>query len=537
MPLAQYQGLPPGARGYMIGEGQAQEAGQRNLANLTQATQLQGALQKMQLEQAWKNDIAALGPNPTDEQLAAVARKHGGANAVMADLTRRTQIKSTQETARSRLAQAEAIHNQDYQLKLRSATTAEQRAAVDAWDKQVRAYLANERSQFLSSGESKGIPGLVMPSAAPPAAPTDPLAGRPQNELDAVAALQGRLAQGQMGSITTSPGQPNSAFMPSAQPSPVAQPAPVSAPQAVVAPPVEAPMTPATAYGPEGRFPPIGKPPVATAGPVTPGQVIAPVGTPPIPEKKPGEFTPNDAPVGMKGLARVQWARDRNKPSIAGAGLLSPEALTFTAQQYLTGDRQAVQGYARNTTARVALQNEIVAEAKRQGITGPALAAKMADFAGIMAGSRSVGTRQAQIELASNEALQMIKIVEDTSAKFGRTNFVPFNVALKAFDTGTGQPEIKAFGTAINSLVNVYARAINPVGIPTIQDKEHARELLATINSPAQVDAVLGILKQEMTAARTAPNEVREALKNAITGKARRRESDKPATGGWSIVR
>lgn len=73
MPLAQYQGLPPGARGYMIAEGQAQEAGQRNLANLTQATKLQGALQKMQMEQQLRGVLAQVGGDPKKAMEALLA--------------------------------------------------------------------------------------------------------------------------------------------------------------------------------------------------------------------------------------------------------------------------------------------------------------------------------------------------------------------------------------------------------------------------------------------------------------------------------
>ena len=43
--------------------------------------------------------------------------------------------------------------------------------------------------------------------------------------------------------------------------------------------------------------------------------------------------------------------------------------------------------------------------------------------------------------------------------------------------------------------------------------------MLSTIDSPAQVEAVLGVLQQEMKAARESPAEVRAALREAITGK------------------
>ena len=204
--------------------------------------------------------------------------------------------------------------------------------------------------------------------------------------------------------------------------------------------------------------------------------------------------------------------------SIAGSGAMNPETLTFTAKQYLTGDRQAVQGYARNATARIALQNAIVDEAAKMGLSPEQTASKMAEFAGTVAGSRTVGQRAANISLAATEAREMLGIVQETSDKFSRTNFVPWNMALKAYDTGTGEPEIAAFGASINALVNVYARAINPTGVPTVSDKEHARAVINSVQSPAQVKAVLAIIDRELSIAQKAPEQVREGIRQSITG-------------------
>lgn len=208
----------------------------------------------------------------------------------------------------------------------------------------------------------------------------------------------------------------------------------------------------------------------------------------------------------------------QNRGSIAGTGSFTPQALNFVAKQYLTGDRQAVQGFARNATARIALQNEIVDEAGRQGLSPSQTAAKMAEFAGTVAGSRTVGQRAANISLAATEAQEMLGIVKETSDKFGRTNFVPWNMALRAYESGTGEPEIAEFGAAVNALVNVYARAINPTGVPTVSDKEHARAVLNTVQSPAQVQAVLGIINRELEIAKKAPSTVRSAISGGITG-------------------
>ena len=229
-------------------------------------------------------------------------------------------------------------------------------------------------------------------------------------------------------------------------------------------------------------------------------------------------------------------------PSLAGGGQLNPQTLDFVAKQYLAGDRQAIQGFARNSTARIALQNAIVDEAGRRGMTPAATAAQIADFAGVMAGSRTVGQRAANISLAATEAQEMLGIVKETSDKFGRTNFVPWNMALKTFESGTGEPEIAEFGAAVNALVNVYARAINPTGVPTVSDKEHARAVLNTVQSPAQVDAVLGIIRRELEIAKKAPRQVQEATRANVTGQPAAPPTAPTATaptqgGVWKVIK
>lgn len=267
-----------------------------------------------------------------------------------------------------------------------------------------------------------------------------------------------------------------------------------------------------------------------------------------------GETRKEDAPravvgVDAQGNQRVSWVRPsqgdtsvESKPaSMAGSGAFTPETLKFTAQQYLAGDRQAAMGFARNATARIALQNAIQEEAATQGMSPQATAAKMAEFAGTVAGSRTVGQRGANIALAATEASEMLDIVKESSAKFGRTNFVPWNMALRAYESGTGSPEIAAFGASVNALVNVYARAINPTGVPTVSDKQHARDVLNTVQSPAQVDAVLGIIQRELDIAKRAPATVREATRAGIVGETpARRASDSampPVNAkGWKLM-
>lgn len=462
----------PGLGGYAAGQEEDRIAQQAQLQNTGMLQKLVAAARANQVAEQYRRQMAGAA---TDEERAAIAAQAAGPEGVLRHADTNARIKANQEQAAARLAQAASQWNAGMAMKMRGETRADALAALKAQDTTFKQGLARAAAQY----------------------------NLPKEIVDQF--------------MTTEPMAPAQATV--ASPSaPVATPreAPQVAPESVLrtTAPTEAAAMQQFATGG-------GAPRTVEIAPAAPQQAAAP----------PVSATPPMPPEIARASRKVQDAWTLRQTGIAGGGMLSPETLRMTAEQYLTGDRQAVQGYARSAPMRAALQNEIVKVAKEKGMNGADIAAKMSEFSGIMAGSRSVGVRAAQIELAASEANKMIDIVKDQSKKFASTEFVPWNRALKAFDTQTGAPEIRAYGAAINSLVNVYARAINPVGQPTINDKEHARELLQTIDSPAQVDAVLDILKQEMTAARSAPEEVRASLRNAIVGNARRRESDKnPAT-------
>ena len=120
--------------------------------------------------------------------------------------------------------------------------------------------------------------------------------------------------------------------------------------------------------------------------------------------------------------------------------------------------------------------------------------------------------------MAVSEANQLVPLALDASAKVNRTNYPSLNTVLIAAAKGTGDPNVVKLGVATNSLINTYARAINPSGVPTVSDKEHARELLENAWSKGQYSAAVSQLKLEMDAAAQSPDIVRERLRNAIPG-------------------
>lgn len=213
----------------------------------------------------------------------------------------------------------------------------------------------------------------------------------------------------------------------------------------------------------------------------------------------------------------VQTRQDQAPVGTAGAGMMSPETLKFTAQQIIAGDRQAGQGYARSAPMKAALQNAVAAEAKEQGITGKDLAAIMSEYQGFTAGQRSVGTRQAQIEMAANVTKQFAPIAISASEGFDRTGIKTLNDLEKAVLSRTSSPELRKFNFANNALINAYARAINPTGVATVSDKDHAREILDTGFSKGDYKAAVDQLQVEIDAELKAPGAVKGDMRRNFT--------------------
>lgn len=198
---------------------------------------------------------------------------------------------------------------------------------------------------------------------------------------------------------------------------------------------------------------------------------------------------------------------------------LSPDTQRKMAEQYLSGDKGVMQNLGRGAQGAanvVALRETIARVAEERGLSGADIAAKQSEFMGMNAAQRALGTRQANFGLAKSEAYEMADLVTETSQAVSRTQFMPINKALNAYNTNTGGTEIREFGAALNSFINAYARAISPVGTPTVSDKDHARAMLSTADSHEQVVAIMGQLKKEMEAAGRAPGIVKKEIREGF---------------------
>lgn len=199
---------------------------------------------------------------------------------------------------------------------------------------------------------------------------------------------------------------------------------------------------------------------------------------------------------------------------------LDAKTLDFMAKMALAGDTSVYQNLGRGMQGArnlVALRKRVAEMATGEAkMTPQDTAMAIAEFQGQKAAQRTLGNRSATFGMAQNEAMQMADLVTQTSAAFPRSDFPVLNKALQAFETGTGDVNTVRFGAALNSFINAYARAISPTGQPTINDKEHAREMLSKAQSHAQVVGVIDLMKAEMDAAGKAPGLVHEELRQGF---------------------
>lgn len=506
----------PGIAGY---EASRQSREQSDLGQLQQMGALQKIAAQQQAQQRQQDYERALAAAGTLQERVAVAERFSGAPGILSHADRLATVDATKENARNRLTQATQSAQLVHEDRMRNATTAEGRAREIARHNGVMEQIQREAVNLAGGRlietqrhnlQNEAVAGarlfdetLITTPTGVPSGPT--FRETAPTEADAFNRVRDLSRRGVLSTVGVSD-------QPAQQP-------------------VQAPVAPETGAAPafpgyQGYIPPQN---VDTELRRAPSPVQQP--TAPQAPQQAGAI-PNMPPqiAALPAKGQRAWLLQQTKPSIAGAGTLDPKTLEFTAKQYLAGDRQAVAGFARNATSRVALQNAIVDEAAKQGISPEETAARIADFAGTTAASRSVGQRAAAISLAATEAKEMMQIVRTTSEDFARTNFVPWNMALRAYTSQTGRPEIKAFGAAINALVNVYARAINPTGVPTVSDKEHARAIIESVNSPAQVEAVLKVMGQELDIAIKAPQHVQQSIRGRIPN-----IGGNQSQSGWSI--
>lgn len=200
---------------------------------------------------------------------------------------------------------------------------------------------------------------------------------------------------------------------------------------------------------------------------------------------------------------------------------LDPEDAAFMAQQYLAGDKSVLQNIGRGKQGAgniIMVRRAIRSTAESQGLKPADVAARLAEYNGYVSEQRSLGTQQANVEMASSEAQQMIQNArgasDDTSVS--RAHALGWNKIEQWTQKQIQDPKLASLKAATTAVINTWARAINPKGVATVSDKEHGYELLNAAQDKATYDAVLDRFEQETQASLAAPQSAKARLHDAF---------------------
>lgn len=188
---------------------------------------------------------------------------------------------------------------------------------------------------------------------------------------------------------------------------------------------------------------------------------------------------------------------DTHKMGTASTSAVSPEAQKFVAEGIANYQLPPLSGWAMKTSQG----QETMAQVMQ--INPDYQATK---FTGQQSGARAMGTRSANLSMATDVAEEQIPLVKATSDRIDRTEFPTINSMQLAIEKGTGNEDVVRFMEQINTLKYVYARALNPTGVARIQDLNRFDDIINQAWSKGQVDAALDQMKISLGAERRGVN-------------------------------
>jgi hypothetical protein len=215
--------------------------------------------------------------------------------------------------------------------------------------------------------------------------------------------------------------------------------------------------------------------------------------------------------------AHLKLAQDKYSQDYA-QGTFKPETIDLMANLLIqTGNIPPLGSGKKAADARAQIMNRAQEISTGTGATPAQAATTMAgnkgEYAGTISGQRAVGTQIANVQVAANEATKMIDVAKPYVEKVDPSDYPTLNSIGNFVARKTGDPNITGLATSLNGLVNTYARAINPKGVATVSDKNHAREILNEAMSKGQLKEAFAVMQQEMAAALASGPETKAAMR------------------------
>ena len=210
------------------------------------------------------------------------------------------------------------------------------------------------------------------------------------------------------------------------------------------------------------------------------------------------------------------------------------ETIDMLADQALTGDKSVFSGRGMTGANLGAIRQRMNQKMRDRGMTGADIAAANAQFMGFGAAQRTAGVKGANVQLAGAEFQGLLPLAQQASMAVSRSKILPFGKVQIMFNEQTNDPALREFAAVNNGIINTYARAISPTGVPTVSDKDHARKILSTAFDQKSYQATLNMLNREIDAAMKSPIHVRESLRQEITGRGAN-STPRVNSKGWTL--
>ena len=528
---------------FLGGRQQAQQEGTANLQNVGALQAVLARAKQDQLANAFRDEMSRA---TTPDEQAAVAVKFGDPTHVLANATRVAGIKGTQEMARARLTQALQLADMTHQDRMRSATTAEARAAESARHNGIveaiqRDALANAGARLAydtGATPSNSFAAVVPPPAGssspvPPAGVAAPQQGVtiqgsfPEADANIVGASPSLLAAAAQKDPTLAAVLSRAGVGGLPQPQPSAAPeAPVAAPAPVSAPQPDAGNLDArdlALRGAAGTPQPI---PNAAPGPLP----AAPVSAVPQPQSAIPPMPPEVAKMPKK--FQDAWTLDQAKKGTAG-NTASENIVDLIGQ-----GKMAV-------PSSFALRSPYWIDALER------VGKKYPGFDAGVYGARASARRtfasgpEAKNVTSMNTLIGHLGTMSDMADKLNNNDYPAANAVINRIKQEMGDPTIVNFNTAKSAVAEETMRVFRQVGASDAEAKRWG-DLLSSSGSPAQLSGNISTVGKLLESRINAIADQFERTVNQSGNPAKIMPGnqtildkmvtkDASATGGWSI--
>lgn len=461
----------------------------RQLGEQTQAREIGGLAQLLQAQNAQQAQPVKM------DLLRAQA-----ANEAAKPEDRKIALENNRQAALSRIQQAAGQFEQTMQLKLRSITNAEEKAAWDREYQQGRLALEAVAKQqgaerlFYDTGirtqvptVGGGSPGEPVAAPAPTAAPTG---------------LEAILPTGQSPAAVSA--RVNASFPPAAQAAAAAEGADIQRRELM---PNGGGMLPSGPLLAQGRVP------VAPAPGALPGgfQTVAAPGQPahaaapqPLAQVTPAALPAAPVrPLPGRELDRVEAAR-RIAQDKAGTGVgLTSEALDLRAEQYLSGNPNAMSNLGRGAQGDqriIQITNRAAELLRERGGNPQEIGRRMAEYkanaASLSQLTKSYDAVTAFEQTAVRNGEQLLKLADKADV----TGVPAIERWIRAGRQATGDPDVAQFNAQLQVYRTEAARILtnpNLTGQLTDAARREIEAFLGPGASAQQIRGVVGLLKND----------------------------------------